>query len=99
MAKVAARTVWSHPTQTIPPRLTEKWANLVHRGKSYFENQEFRLITLREEINVKELIAELKIANWWSKILWIAELKIANRPSRLEIAELKIAKLWVGLEK
>ena len=47
--------------------------------------------TLREENFANEKIAELKIANYWSKESWIAELKIANRPPSLEIAELKIA--------
>ena len=48
-------------------------------------------VTLREENFANEKIAELKIANYWSKKSWIAELKIANRPPSLEIAELKIA--------
>ena len=51
--------------------------------------------TLREENFAKEKIAELKIANYWSKKSWIAELKIANRPPSLEITELKIAILRI----
>ena len=58
----------------------------------------FSNTTLREENFAKEKIAELKIANYWSKKSWIAELKIANRPPSLEIAELKIAILRICLK-
>ena len=59
--------------------------------KKNFQIFKQTLLTLREENFAKEKIAELKIANKWSKKSWIAELKIANRPPSLEIAELKIA--------